>query len=1434
MASVVGGNGGFNMFDPVGFTDMLLSFAVGTSTDTTWTTQTSNAQNQWVFSGSGFGAFQGGIPTVGTINSIVYSTPAAGTLATFSGLNLTMQVFFSYVATNNIQGLLGDMLSGDDVINGGTGNDVLFGYGGNDTINAGAGADRVDGGIGFDSLDGGSGVDTLSLSRSGFTSSFQINTTGMTGATAVEIISGTFVKNFEGLNVATGSGDDTFTIGHAVIGLNEWRASGGSDLLIWDMSATVASSVSMVFSASDRGRFFVPGSFEVNFFEFDRFFVTGGAGNDTLNGLAGNDILDGSAGNDTLDGNLGSDTLLGGAGNDFLSDGFGTGVAGNDFFQGGDGNDTLRGGEGNNSLFGEAGDDFILSGANLLNGSGISPVDVVDGGSGFDLASLDRRTATQAFYLDTTAMASATGQTLADGTIIRNIEGLLQVWMGVGNDFVTINSSIFSPTIPQALAAIFDGGAGNDLLVGDFSTSTSAINFDLGLIRSDTRTATVLFERYYFVGSSLRDTLSGGSGADTLRGDGGNDWIYGNGGNNLLQGEGGDDILFAQAGDTIDGGQGNDQIRLDLSNTSVGVTIDLSSGSFNVSGMQISSIEAIDARLGIGNDTVILGSNNLVASATTQNLTAGGGFDVLIANFSGLSGAVSMQFNEMTRFLPGGGTATIILNDFERYVITGGQGGDGLNGTSGNDELNGDAGNDFLAGNGGMDTLTGGSGNDQLRAQIGSSFDGGDGNDSLLVFGSVTGPAMTLRLSDLASATGVTLNGAVARNIEGISIETTNANDVFIMDRALYGQNAFNGGGGIDRFVGDFSYVNASIFFSTSGSIAINDFSTNSISSIDVFAEELWITTGNAFDRLTGGNFNDVFRTRGGDDFLFGEGGNDKLEGGAGSDDIRGGAGIDWLDYSSSNAGVSVDLNSVSSNGILLQTVSGGHAAGDTVREMENVIGSIFADVITGDGQNNELIGAAGGDTLNGGAGFDFASYSSSTNGVVARLDNSTTNTNDAAGDTYVNIEGLIGTLSNDLLVGEVGANYLSALGGNDSLFGVGGNDSLFGDDGSDTLEGGSGVDSLEGGAGFDFAAYQFATLGVVARLDFAALNTGEAAGDIYRSIEGIIGSAHVDFLVGDGGGNYITGQDGDDYIAGVGGNDTLIGDGGADLIDGGQGNDDLYGGGGADTLEGALGSDAMYGGDGFDYATYQNAATGVVARLDFASLNANEAAGDTYTDVEGLIGSGFNDFIVGNGGANYLASLGGDDYLAGVDGDDTLIGAQGSDQFWGGTGADLIDGGAGYDIARYDFAATGIVARLDGGPNSGEAAGDVYVDIEALYGSGFSDFLIGDANSNVLVGLDGNDYLYGLSGDDLLLGGAGADAFAFNSVGFGNDTVLEFATTAAAGANHDFIDLRGIPTLTSFSITQSGGDALVSTNHGTIRLQGINATTLVAGDFLF
>ena len=87
--------------------------------------------------------------------------------------------------------------------------------------------------------------------------------------------------------------------------------------------------------------------------------ITGGNGNDTLNGNAVPNSLSGGAGDDTLLGLDESDGLGGGSGNDILD-----AAAGDNSLGGGDGNDTLTSlGGGNDTLSGDNGDDDLDAGA---------------------------------------------------------------------------------------------------------------------------------------------------------------------------------------------------------------------------------------------------------------------------------------------------------------------------------------------------------------------------------------------------------------------------------------------------------------------------------------------------------------------------------------------------------------------------------------------------------------------------------------------------------------------------------------------------------------------------------------------------------------------------------------------------------------------------------------------------------------------------------------------------------------------------------------------------------------------------------------------------------------------------------------------------------------------------------------------------------------
>lgn len=190
-----------------------------------------------------------------------------------------------------------------------------------------------------------------------------------------------------------------------------------------------------------------------------------------------------------------------------------------------------------------------------------------------------------------------------------------------------------------------------------------------------------------------------------------------------------------------------------------------------------------------------------------------------------------------------------------------------------------------------------------------------------------------------------------------------------------------------------------------------------------------------------------------GDEIYKGLAGKDLLKGGAGADVLEGGADSDTASYAGSPAAVKVSLAA--------GTASGGHASGDKLSSIEGLIGSSYADTLTGNSSNNTLIGSGGADKLDGGTGLDAASYSNASAGVTASLSDASRNTNDAKGDIYTSIERLTGSSHADKLYGNGVANLLAGGGGNDLLNGGSGNDTLYGGSGADDLTGGAGADTF-------------------------------------------------------------------------------------------------------------------------------------------------------------------------------------------------------------------------------------------------------------------------------------------------------------------------------------------------------------------------------------
>jgi Ca2+-binding RTX toxin-like protein len=126
--------------------------------------------------------------------------------------------------------------------------------------------------------------------------------------------------------------------------------------------------------------------------------------------------------------------------------------------------------------------------------------------------------------------------------------------------------------------------------------------------------------------------------------------------------------------------------------------------------------------------------------------------------------------------------------------------------------------------------------------------------------------------------------------------------------------------------------------------------------------------TGDAGNNsLTGGFGNDTFHTGGGTDHIFGGDGSDTAFVDNGFANFDGGSGIDTIDFSGRSWGVYVDLTAG-------KTYAGPFPKPGTslnITDVENVVGTKFADTIIGSGESNRITGGAGDDKISGKGGDD-------------------------------------------------------------------------------------------------------------------------------------------------------------------------------------------------------------------------------------------------------------------------------------------------------------------------------------------------------------------------------------------------------------------------------------------------------------------------------
>jgi Ca2+-binding RTX toxin-like protein len=345
------------------------------------------------------------------------------------------------------------------------------------------------------------------------------------------------------------------------------------------------------------------------------------------------------------------------------------------------------------------------------------------------------------------------------------------------------------------------------------------------------------------------------------------------------------------------------------------------------------------------------------------------------------------------------------------------------------------------------------------------------------------------------------------------------------------------------------------------------------------------------FDNLSFLENNDKFNGLAGNDTINGLGGDDILIGDLGNDLLDGGEGRDTASYITASAGVKINLGIIGQQ----NTVNAGL---DTLLNIENIIGTAFNDSLTGNANANFIVGGLGNDIINGGDGFDMASYANAKAGVAVDLRILTQQNTISGGlDTLINIENLAGSIFNDILIGNADANLLN---------------------------GNSGDDLLIGGGGLDTASYYSAMSGVRVNLGILTKqNTLSAGVDTLESIENLRGSKFNDILIGNNDSNTLNGQDG------------------------------------VDTMNGGLGNDSYVVDNVGDKVIETSLLTTEIDRV-FSSvnhsltLNVENLILIGFSSING-VGNTLNNTIIGNSGNNILNGLDGNDILKGGLGKDSF-----------------------------------------------------------------------------------------------------------------------------------------------------------------------------------
>ncbi|HEV7323830.1 MAG TPA: calcium-binding protein [Bosea sp. (in: a-proteobacteria)] len=1307
----------------------------------------------------------------------------------------------------------------------------------NDTFIVSDAANAIDGGAGTDTVSYANATTDVWANLTGGTGGFGAagdvltNVENLTGSAFDDVLSGSSVANV----IDGGAGDD-FIIG----GAGADRLTGGANASFGDgvsyMGSTVGVTVNLALATAQVSTGDASGDILSGFENLEGSSqadtLLGNAGDNLIRGHQGNDIIEGGAGADNLDGGADVDTLRYAASNvavqvnlaaNTATGGHATGdtivnfenVIGSNF------NDELVGSVDANVLDGGVGNDVLEGGAGA---------DTLNGGAGVDTARYASSVA--GVYVDLSFNSFSGGD--AQGDTLLAIENVI----GSAFNDILVGNAAANNLIGGAGADFMEGKAGADVLDGGSGVDTAAyVNSTAGVVVNLTTNTASGGDATGDIISNFEDVF-GSNFADSITGSAGNNMLRGRGGNDTLSGMAGDDTLYGGNGaDTLNGGDGIDTVRyaderepgepagqrviVNLSSAAITIPSGPGAGGTVAAGKAVDTYGQTDTLVGIervvgtnvtsagdiiyGNDADndfvgLAGNDLLVGKAGDDNFVGGDGADTFNGNGDFRPGFYDDEFDvvDYRREANESGRNHVaapvqgITADLVAGTITDTYGNtdividiEGVRGTQLDDNFTGSAqGEDFI-GLKGSDIINGGGGNDTIRYDQDAT--GNRNLDNTADDNGTLGVVVNLGNTNIADLQGY-LTGM------GTTI-TTSYTDIVAL-------RAYDGWGDTD--------------------VVLN------------------------IERVRGTEQSDI---------VIGSSANNRARLGAGADFFDGADGTDMIDFRAGGGtltfGAVANLNAgaFSLTGPLTAQmaagVTGGYAgtsiagqsardysgATDEFRNVEDLRGSQVNDLLIGNALANEIHGEAGNDYLLGGLDEDrfvggqgndiidgrpidgsgnlvgdvddydrvkygdeqpFAGLTGAILPVAVNLSNVAravtfkgASVTLAAGtardifgdtDTLLDIEEVIGTNGNDVIIGSSTANIDY--------------EGFFGLAGDDVIEGGAGgFDQVRYDLDWDYRPQVFTNPTYGAIVNLSAVSVTPVAGVTIAA-----GRAR-------------------DLFGGI---DTLSG------IEGARGShlkDYFYGGAGDEYFRGMNGADYIKGGAGFDYADYRSDSAnlgtlGVVANLSGTNVIAGGSFGgvlvgagfardgfgafDQLVEIEGIVGSDNNDYLVGSdlinevnelrgrNGDDILIGLRGVDRLFGDGGNDTLEGGAGEDWLYGGAGNDILRAGAEYDVmiggagfdvfdgtsfgpsdtedfdaVRYDLegGSQGVIVNLlTGVATDSFGDTDLLIDIEEVLGTAFVDRLTGGNVAN-------NDWemFYGLAGADRIDGGSGFDEVRYD-----------------------------------------------------------------------